>query len=373
MAFSPQEQLKDFLSRSHEVLLVLPENPTGDNLAAAFGFYLFLRKRGLLTDLACSGNFPEKFSFLPRPENIINTISGARDFVLSFDTTENKITSLRSEEKEGLFNIYLTPEKGTINPKDFSFILAKFRYDLIITLGASDLESLGKIYFDNAELFFEVPVVNLDIQGSNERFGQINILDVTASSVSELTYQTIEIIEEILIDQVIAFCFLTGIMSATERFQKSNTTPKTLLTAATLMQHGADSQEIIRWLYKTQPLPLLKLWGRAMSNLHLFANTIWAPIGVDDLVQSRATIKEIPLILEKLAENYSDSLFFVLIFNDTPNSSVAMIKARSQEYLIQAERVLGGVKENSILKLTLPTARIEAVGESLSEKLSAIL
>ena len=44
---------------------------------------------------------------------------GARDFVLSFSTKYNKIINFRTEKKEDAFEIYITPEKESIDPRDF--------------------------------------------------------------------------------------------------------------------------------------------------------------------------------------------------------------------------------------------------------------
>ena len=70
---------------------------------------IFLKKRVFPPTIGFSGELPLKFSFLPKPEKIATEISGARDFVLSFDTTRNKIIRLKTEEKEDKYNIYMLP------------------------------------------------------------------------------------------------------------------------------------------------------------------------------------------------------------------------------------------------------------------------
>ena len=124
MSLDSTEQLKSFLEKSKDVLLLLSENPSGDAVGSAWALAHFLKLKNISATVAFSNHLAEKYSYLPRPENILTEISGARDFVLSFDTERNKITDLRSEQIENKFNVYLTPEKGTIDPRDFSFILA---------------------------------------------------------------------------------------------------------------------------------------------------------------------------------------------------------------------------------------------------------
>lgn len=371
MSLAPQEQFKSFLEKSKEVLILIPENPSGDAVGSAWALYFFLEKKNISATIAFSNHLSEKYSFLPRPEKIMTEISGARDFVLSFDTTHNKIKDVRTEESDNKLNIYLTPEKESLNPKDFSFILAKFRYDLIIVLDSPDLERLGKIYDKNPDLFFEVPIINIDHRSDNDNFGQINLVDITSSSCAEILSKTLDELDYAAVDKNIADCLLTGIISATDSFQKKNTTPRAMLAAATLMDKGADQQEIIRWLYKTQPLHILKLWGRAMANLNWDEKSqlIWTILGVEDFVQSRSNQQDVPLILDKLEENYSDGKIFMALYNDTPDSTVALIKSTSSEKLKKLHLFFDGNIKRDVIETRLAISDLREAGEMIAKKI----
>lgn len=374
MSLEPFEQLQQFMEKSKEILILIPENPSGDAIGSAWALSFFLQKKNISATVLASENISSKYSFLPRPEKILSEVSGARDFVLSFNTAFNKIVNVRTEEKDEKFNIYLTPEKGAIDPRDFSFILAKFKYDLLIVLDASDLEKLGKVYEANPDLFFEVPIVNIDHKSNNENFGQINLTDITASSSSEILAGLLQRIDLMAIDKNIADCLLTGIMSATDSFQKKNTTPKTLLTAATLMDQGADQQTIVRWLYKTHPLHILKLWGRAMAKLNWDNETklVWTNITMEDFVQSRSNPQDLYLILEKLQENYNEGRFFAAFYNDTPETSIAIIKSAAPENLVQLNHFFQGAVDQNYLKINLAFGNLEEAGKFLNDKIKEL-
>ncbi|MFA6047360.1 MAG: DHH family phosphoesterase [Parcubacteria group bacterium] len=374
MTLAPQEQFKNFLDKSQDVLILIPENPSADAVGSSWALYYFLEKRGKNPTIAFSNHLSDKFGFLTKPSRILNEISGARDFVLSFDVSRNKIGNVRHEEKDGKFNIYLTPEHGTINPRDFSFILAKFKYDLIIVIDCPDLEKLGKIYNSNTDLFFEVPVVNIDYRSGNDNFGQINLVDVTSSSCSEIVGRAIEDMDILSMDKQIATAILAGIIGATDSFQKKNTTPKSFLFAAHLMDKGADQQEIIRWLYKTQPLHVLKLWGRTMAKLQWdeTLKIVSATISIDDLVQSRANITDLPLILEKLQESYTDGSIFLITFNDTPTTSVALMKTADNEIFKKLYLNFGGELKRGLLELKTEKTDLEEVRKGIVEKIKIL-
>jgi phosphoesterase RecJ-like protein len=374
MSLEPQEQFKNFVEKSKDVLILIPENPSGDAVGSAWALYFFLKKKEINATIAFSNHLSEKYDFLPKPEGILTEISGARDFVLSFNTAYNKITNVRTEKLDDKLNIYLTPEKGALNPRDFSFILAKFKYDLMIVVDSPDLEKLGALYEKNPDLFFEVPIINIDHRGNNDNFGQINLVDITASSCSEILSAILEHINYNLVDKDIADCLLTGIISATESFQKKNTTPKALLAAATLMDKGADQQTIIRWLYKTQPLHILKLWGRAMANLiwDEQSKLIWTNLSVEDFVQSRASQIDVLLILEKLQENYSEGKLFMALYNDTPISTIALIKSTNDDLLKKIQPFFNSTLKQDTLEIKSEIKNLLEAGELISKKIKEI-
>lgn len=374
MVLEPVEQFKSFLEKSKDILILIPENPTGDAVGSAWALYFFLEKKGLIPTIAFSNDLSSKYAFLARPERILTSISGARDFILQFDTTHNKIANIRSEEKDHKLNIFITPERGTINPKDFSFVLAKFKYDLIVVLDSPDLDKLGQIYERNMDLFFEVPVVNIDYRSSNENFGQINLVDIVSSSCSEIVGNILESIDSGAIDKQVADCLLLGIICATDSFQKKNTTPKALLTAAALMDKGADQQEIVRWLYKTQPLHILKLWGRAMAKLNWDEKTklVWSELSVEDFVQSRASHSDIPSILEKLQENYADGKIFMAVYADTLASAVVKIKSADAELLKKMNLALGGNIIRDILEIPFASGNLSEASAFVSGKIKEL-
>lgn len=375
MSLTPQEQFKKFLENSQNVLILIPENPSADAVGSAWALYFFLEKKNILPTIAFSNHLSPKFNFLPKPARMLTEISGARDFVLSFDISRNKIMNIRQEEKDGRFNIYVTPEKGSVDPRDFSFILAKFKYDLAIVLDCADLEKLGSLYLKNTDLFFEVPVVNIDHRSDNDNFGQINLVDVTASSSAEILLDFFKNTKDGVIDKSIATCLLTGLIGATDSFQKKNTTPKALSVAAALMDLGADQQEVIRWLYKTQPLHILKLWGRAMAKINWDSESklIWSLISVEDFVQSRAKPEDLGLIIEKLEENYSDAKIFMTIYNDTPHSTIALLKAADMETMKKIYPALDGDIQRGMLELKIDRADLGEVGNALAERIGKIM
>lgn len=347
MGLNSTEQMKNILSSAKSVLILLPQNPEGDILSAGWSFYFFLKDRDIEPTIAFDDpqNNKDRFSFLPTPENIKGDIFGSRDFILSFDTSRNRIVDIGTEQNEKETRIYITPEHGSIDPRDFSFIPAKFKYDLLVCLGSPDKESFGKIFEENPDIFYEVPIINIDNHNNNDSYGQINIVEMTASSISEILFNLFENFDNSLLNnEKISTCLLTGIISATNSYQNNKTTPRSLQISSRLMQQGVNQQDIVRHLYKTQPFSILKLWGRVMSKLKWDEDLklVWAVISPEDLAQSRSISRDIPVILEKIQNNYESGNIFMILYKEQDGSIKGNIKFSNTGILKKMDPVEGG-------------------------------
>ena len=373
MSLDNAQQLNNIFKNAKNVLIFMAQNSGGDSIGSAWAIYFFLKKKGAQATVVVpdDNSHFDRFSFLVKPEDTISSLAGARDFVLSFNTEHNKITNVRTERSGNSLNIFITPEKGSIDPRDFSFIPAKFKYDLVIVLNSPDKESLGKIYEDNPDIFYEVPVINIDHHADNDNFGQLNIVDITASSTSEIVADLLQKINGENIDETISENLLTGIIDATNSFQKKNTTPKSLQIAAALMAKGANQQKIIRYLYKTQPLHLLKLWGRVMARLYWEddINLAWAPVYLEDFVQSRSNPSDISFILDKIKENYSAGKIFMVLYNETAGKVRGIIKCNNDDQLKKIAQSLEIKANGEIYEFCEDAGDTTEAGQRMVEKL----
>jgi len=374
MPLSSKDQLKNQIDSAENVLILAAEKPSRDATAASWALAHLLKNLGKNPVVLQMGQSNDSFSFLAPPEKIEKEIKGARDFVLSFDTTKNKIIDFRTENKIDKFEIYITPEKETVDPRDFSFIPAKFKYDLVIVLGCQNLDCLGKTKEKNSDLFFEVPVVNIDYSSSNENFGQINLIDMTASSVSEILSELFKNFWEKQSGQHVAKCLLAGLVAATGNFQSRNTTPRTFLAASWLIEKGADQQKIVRNLFKTQSFSFMKLWGRVMARLQWNEKLkfAWSTISLEDFVQSRTKPEELPLVLEKVKDNFSAGKYFAILYSETLDRSIALVKNSDSEAMKNIQKKMGGEIKDNYLEMVFENKNILEAEKELLAKIKDI-
>ncbi|MFA6183933.1 MAG: DHH family phosphoesterase [Parcubacteria group bacterium] len=373
MALKIIDQLKESITSAKKILILLPENPTNDATSSGIALYLFLKEKNIESDIAVSDPLQNinKLNFLPKPENIYNNVLSARDFILSFNTKYNKITNVKTKEFPNETRIYITPENGTIDPRDFSFIPAEFKYDLLICVNSPDKESFGKIFEDNSDIFYEVPIINIDNHSTNDNFGQINFINIKASSVAEIIFDIFSELDKSLIKNDIAKCLLTGIISSTKSFQNSKTTPHALKISSELMTQGANQQEIIRHLFKTQPFNILKLWGRIMSKLKWDATLklAWSIVSLEDFVQSRTEPSDISFILDKIQSNYDLGEIFLILYVASNQKIKGIIKFSNPDRLATLSQFENGSIAGDFYKFELNSENVDEAEKYCLEKL----
>jgi len=311
----------DSINKAKQILLVLPAIPNGDGLGAGLAMYDFLRKLEKEPKIVSEKAEVEAFGFLPNINELKQELEASQSFVISVDTKDAKLGELSYEVKDDRVDIFLKTKQGTFSEKGVKFGRARFPFDLIITLDSPSLENLGKVYEENTDLFFETTVINIDHHPNNEHYGEINFVDLTATSSSEIVATLIEEFEEGLIDKDIATNLLLGIIVETNSFQHVKTTPKAFQRASRLISAGADQQKIVRELYKTKNISLLKLWGRAMARIRELPelSMVYSLVSFSDMQKSGADKKQILSALKELVASLSESKIVMLLAETAPD------------------------------------------------------
>ena len=170
---------------------------------------------------------------------------------------------------------FITPKQGFLTREDIRTAQSDFKYDIIFVLDTPDLETLGKPYDSNTELFYKKPIINIDHNSANGRFGQINLIDTTASSSSEVIFDLMQKWQTEAIDADIATALLAGMITKTNSFKTENTKPNTLTIASRLMHLGANRDHIVQNLYRTRAISTLKLWGQALLTCNMTNQSAW--------------------------------------------------------------------------------------------------
>ena len=133
-------------------------------------------------------------------------------------------------------------------------------YDLFIILDSATEE----VVMGNKELSLpKIDIVNIDHHRDNSEFGEINLIDDTRSSATELLYLLFKD-WNVDINREVATSLLTGILGDTGAFEYHNTTSRTLHVAADLMDAGADKDGILLKIFRSKQMPSSSFLGTSI-------------------------------------------------------------------------------------------------------------
>ncbi len=317
MALNDTQQLEKALEDSRHVLVLFSSPNDGDAIASALALKLFIEKQHKQADVACSGfSLPKNYRFLPAADTIRPELAHLQKFIIKVDVSRTPVETISYDIKDNTLAIYLTPKHGLITKNELRTAQSTFKYDLVITLNTPDLEALGSIFLNNTDLFYRTSVINIDRQPNNERYGQINVVDLTATSTSEIVYNTMKQLREQHIDSSIATALLTGMTIATNSFKNPNITPLTLQIASQLVNNGAEREKVVQNLYRTRSIATLKLWGQALTHLqHDSAlGLVSTTLTRDDFARAGASTEDLAGIVEEIIGNAPEAKIIMVLY-----------------------------------------------------------
>lgn len=330
MDLPPLQQAVELLNRSKTVLVCLPVRPSSDAIAAGLALFLTLGKLGKRARVICHEfELPSNHTFLPKSDAIERELKNLRQFVINLDVSRVAVDELSYTIENGRLSIFITPRDGFYEARDVTTNAGTYAFDAIVVLDASDLDQLGGLATSNAEFFYRTPVLNIDHRAANTRFGAINLVDLTASSTSEIVFELTKGLGFNVLDEQVATTLLTGIISKTKSFQTPTVTPRSLAVASHLIASGARREEIIDNLYQSKSVATLKLWGRALARVQERhdGRLIWSLLNEADFQKSGASDQDLPRVIDELMVNVPTAELIIVLYERTSQGITALISS----------------------------------------------
>lgn len=251
------QTLQAVLPSAGNVSILLPINSNIDRLASGLALYLSLKQQGKEVSIVCEDNILVGQAHLFGIDKIQKNlaINQGGDFILSLEGVAEQGVSggiVPSLEKldykvEGnnlnlVFKVVpgrsFQPTK--ITPHFQSGVAGST--NLIFVIGAISLKGLGSIYENNPQVIHSSHIVNIDNQQNNANFGQINIIDLSAASISEVV-SSVMVGLGIQTQSDIATNLLTGIFDATLNLTSTTVSVGTYEIVAQLMKSGGQKPQ----------------------------------------------------------------------------------------------------------------------------------
>ena len=330
MARTDLQQTEATLLAARQVLITFPASKTAMAAGSALALAQVIEKLGKRVDIVVTPfDLPGSLRFLPQVKRITNQVASLRKFIVSLNLAQARLKDLSYSLEKDKLNIFLTPASGTFSSSDLTTQASDFTYDLIITVDTPDLNSLGDIFHNNTEFFYQTTILNLDCGATNEHFGQINLVNFNIASTAEIAFDLIEQIKPEAIDAEVATCLYTSLTVASKSFTSPQVTPLTLERAGHLVTLGARREEVVTHLFRTKRLPLLKIWGRVLARLKHDSQRrlVWSMLTPDDFIKAGADASELSGVVDELILGAAEAKTVVLLYELTAGATTVYLHA----------------------------------------------
>ncbi|MFA5130129.1 MAG: DHH family phosphoesterase [Patescibacteria group bacterium] len=379
MALTPQQQAQEMISRAKHILVIGRVHPSIDTVAAAVGFGLYAKAMGKQADVVIQDFDAAKHvpSFLKDASMIRPNVGALRALHVKLDVSKTPIDELSYDVRDGVLDITVIPKEREWNPNDLTTKPGEDRYDVIVALDTPDMRSLGKIASEHADFLYRTHIINIDSHSTNENWGQVNIVNMNAVSTTEVLFELMNGWNAGIIDDKISTALLAGMMSNTRGFRTPNVTPRTLTASSHLIAMGAKRAEIVDGLWRTRSVSTLKLWGRALSRLHLEEghNIVWTALSQRDFMESGAGAECLPDIIDELISTMPEAKMSVIIYeNEKERDSIcALISTAPPHHAANIGRPLGAVGSSERATVCIEHTTIAEAAKSIIELLKKSL
>ena len=234
------QEVAQALVDSQYVLVTSHTNPDGDAIGSSLALGHLLKKMGKDVVIYNQDPVPANYRFLPGSDGITHSIDGQQ-----FDTT--------------------------------------------VVADCSELSRVGKqIKRENLGT-----IVGIDHHLTTTPLGEKSYLDPNASAIGEMIYNIMQYLP-IELDETLAVCIYTTILSDTGSFRYSNTSPRALQVASEMVAHGVAPWEVALAVYESQPLKRLELLGQVLKTLQVESNGRYGSIVItQDMFDQTQTAEDL--------------------------------------------------------------------------------
>ncbi|NHM07765.1 bifunctional oligoribonuclease/PAP phosphatase NrnA [Flavobacterium sp. CYK-4] len=219
------EALAHLLAAPKKIAIIPHRSPDGDAMGSTIAMYHFLKKGNHLPTVIAPNDFPEFLAWMP-----------ASDKVLVYENDRAETSKVLQEA------------------------------ELVFTLDFNALHRTGEMEKVLSQL--SVPFVMIDHHEKPDNYAKYVYSDTRFGSTCEMVYNFISMLgQKEKIDQTIATCIYTGILTDSGSFRFPKTTGNTHRIVAELIDLGVNNSEIPALLFDNNSYHSLQLLGRALENM----------------------------------------------------------------------------------------------------------
>ena len=204
-------------------------------------------------------------------------------------------------------------------------------FDLAIVCDSGALYRIGSSL---QPLIESIPILmDIDHHIADGTFGDIQIIDSTAASTTEILFPLLKnLIEQNFLTEItpeIAECLMVGLITDTGSFKYNNVTPNVFHLAGELQKLGAKPAKICDLVYENRSFASTKLLGIALDSIQTTADgrIAWAKVTAQNFRDWNATDADTEAIVSHVRALRGVEIG--ILFREIPNGKVRIISTRT--------------------------------------------
>ena len=240
------EEFKKALITQKKIAIIPHKNPDGDALGSSLALQAFLTKTGHNSQIISPNEYPEFLDWMPGQKKIKKFSDALDESIQTIETA-----------------------------------------DIIFTLDFNQLSRIDQLGpFVEKSNALKIMIDHHEHPGD---YASITFSDSTKGSTCEMVYELISHLDRDQMDEAIASCLYTGIMTDTGSFRFPSTTARTHKVVSKLIENGAQPHLINQKIYDTNSINRLRLLSTALKNLKKIESTpvVYITLSQEELNQNK--------------------------------------------------------------------------------------
>ena len=342
-------RVKNVLDKSSNIWIFPSPDINKESLQASLALYYSLNKMGKNANLIAQQDVSQDL------EGLVNN---AKTASIMINVADKEVKELSFEKNGNFVKIDLDLKGSQISLDDITITSPpqSKNPDLVFTIGVQRLSDLEDLLEENFKIFYEKPIINIDNQDNNEKFGQINFIN-TGYDLTKILGYLLGQIDQNLIDSKVGK-YLNLEAAKPERIERpqepwKSTAPVIEEKIQTMLASNHPAHDLV-----DPSAARLKLFAKAVANLQIQQQTHLPTITLtsQDLTELGLTSKDlIPVIKQFKDNNFYNFPSLLLIWEEKDSSDPigAFLYSTDNLFLTKASQAFSApIKGNSILFYT---------------------
>lgn len=183
-----KEEIISAITGANHIAIIPSKVAGADAFSAACGLFRSLKAMEKNVSFVYTGKIPESCSDLISPDELTSDVF-ERELLVSIDYSETPAARVHYSTENDILYLKVKPIDKNFNLGRVKSEIKGFNFDLVITIGAQQMEDLGQIYSELKDSFSVSSILNIDNTSLNKSYGKLNVIDASIDSLSLLVLQ----------------------------------------------------------------------------------------------------------------------------------------------------------------------------------------